>query len=849
MDLRPLALVGFVAAACALAGASASGCGTPATEPRPQGQVGFTILHTADMHSRLFPYNLQLGQVDAGLGLGAVDAIVNIGGAARLSHIVGRERARASRVLHLDGGDCFQGAPVFNFYNGEAEMRTESAIGTDAMVVANHEFDHGAQNLATQIQKWATFPVLAANYKFDDPSKPGVSALGSVIVPFTVFDLDGLRIGAIGMGNLSSLTSIFDFPNSLNITPLNTIETAQEYVDLLRPLVDVVVVMSHLGIDTDEFMIQNTEGIDIVLGGHNHIVLQPPKRVQDCSANSEPGPNGETLNYILIDDPNATTIDAKIKRYCKPRDVVLAHSGAFAKYVGRLDAIFSNDEKDFPAGQYDPKNGFELVSHEYQLFPVTEDVPDDPIIDQLLEPYAQGLDSLANLDLLVGYGLDGSARNSTSGGDSPLGNLISVAMWLRLGIQTDFSLTNTTGIRTDLVPGPVTIEEMYNIFPFDNSITKMQLSGVEIQELFDFVARRSAGRGCVSQAQIAGGRVTLNCVDFDPAQTEAGKATNIFIGGQFCCHDADCGPTGSCELQPNTTCNDLTNTTTPGVCKCASDKDCPTQSITCGFLGDASSPTGCGQYTCDVGAPLTGAHKSSWQRSSTSCEIGGSQPPPCPVAPPAVGSICPANTNACDQEAGVCWQPIDPFSEYELATSNYLAAGGSGFLVLQRNTTQLDTKVEQRDALVDYIRAGAPCGADPGSPPPGTLYDCATDADCTPNAACVAAGEDPSDPNQCGLIGAAYVCACPEATIEGDVCASDPSVPCGAGKCILDQCRNDVGALQRATCLNAPTPSIETSCEASLAPCAAGGEQCKFLACVNRTIGNFADGRIKMVGQ
>ena len=92
-------------------------------------------------------------------------------------------------------------------------------------------------------------------------------------------------------------------------------------------------------------------------------------------------------------------------------------------------------------------------------------------------------------------------------------------MWLRLGIQTDFSLTNTTGIRTDLVPGPVTVEQMYNIFPFDNTITKMDLSGTEVQELFDFVARRSAGRGCVSQVQIAGARVVMDCT-----KKESGRA-------------------------------------------------------------------------------------------------------------------------------------------------------------------------------------------------------------------------------------------------------------------------------------------------------------------------------------
>src|SRR5689334_20688143 len=203
------------------------GCATsdPPTK-QLQGQVHLTLIHTSDIHSRLYPYNLQLGQVDAGLGLGVSGEVVNVGGAARVSHIVGRERARATRVLHLDGGDCFQGAPVFNFFSGEAEVRTMSAMGTDAMIVANHEFDRGALNLGIQLQNWAAFPVLASNYLLDDPKQPGASPLGSLLAPYTVFELEGLRVAVVGMGNLSSLTSVFDRPNRLGITPLNTIDTA-----------------------------------------------------------------------------------------------------------------------------------------------------------------------------------------------------------------------------------------------------------------------------------------------------------------------------------------------------------------------------------------------------------------------------------------------------------------------------------------------------------------------------------------------------------------------------------------------------------------------------------------------
>ncbi|MBK8251581.1 MAG: 5'-nucleotidase C-terminal domain-containing protein [Polyangiaceae bacterium] len=763
-----LVLPALAAAAIATATTGSTGCVTSEAPPPLKGQVHLTLIHTSDIHSRLFPYNLQIGQVDAGLGLGASGSIANVGGVARISHIIGRERARSSRVLHIDGGDCFQGAPIFNFYAGEAEIRALSAMGADAMIVANHEFDRGALNLAIQLQNWADYPVLAANYLLEDPSMPGASPLGSIMQPYTTFNLDGLKVAVIGMGNLSSITSIFEAPNRLGITPLNTIEVAQFYVDLLRPAVDLIVFVTHLGLEVDERMIANTTGIDVVLGGHNHIVLQPPKRVRDCANVDDEG-----RHYIeLLSSEDATDLNSehpKVRRYCTPRDVILAHSGAFAKYVARLDLVLSNNPDDFkddPEKVYDPLNGFESLTHELKLFPVTENEPNDPIVYELLEPYGQGLDALANLELLVGYALDGSRRFSTTGGDSPLGNMVATAARLRLGVQTDFSLTNTTGIRADLVPGPVTVEQMYNIFPFDNSITKMQLSGCEVKDLFDFAARRSAGRGCVSQVQIDGARVVIDCSAYtkkgqvDPGfescpvpgedQIRPGVATHVFIGAsdKACANDADCG----------------------------------------------------GEF------------------------------------------------GSCDAEGtGRCWIPIDGLSTYELATSNYLAQGGSGFRVLQRNTTQFDTQIQQRDALIDFIRAGAACGADDS----GDLRLCSTDADCadlgTGNeafvCACTASSIDCSiDPDACKstAIGAA----------AGDVCKSDPETSCsGAGSCVLAKCRDDVATFQRETCDAAPTEGVKKECENALLPCASGGEQCKFLSCVNRRIGNFSDGRLRMVGQ
>ena len=789
-------VAGFLACAIAafavtgLASGTMVGCGGSdvphVSSACPAGQTcqtRLTILHSSDIHSRLFPYDLEIAQVDSTLGLGNVGDIKNVGGVGRMNYVLSRERARADRVLHLSSGDVFEGAPVFNFFSGEPEMRSQSALGVDAMVIGNHEFDRGALNVTTQIQRWANFPVLAANYDTYPVTQPN-SEIGTVLTPFTVFDQNGLKVAVIGMGNIDTLASSFDQPNTLGFVPLNTHEVAQFYIDLVRPYVDVVVMLTHLGLESDQDMIQNTTGIDVVMGGHNHIVINPSQKLQDCSASpTSPG-------YIWVpdprydydpgsnppaDEPDVTMHPWQIQRACTPRTVLIQHSGAFAKYVGRLDLVLSNDPQDasptHDGKNYETINGFEIISSQYQAFPIDDTIPDDPVIDDMLQPYQRRLDTVADLDILVGYSPLGSKRNSPEGGDSALGNLVATAMWLRLGVQTDFSFTNTTGIRTDLNPGPVTIEEMYNIFPFDNSITKMQLSGFEVQELFDYVARYSAGRSCVSQGQIAGARVRLNCNGCNRPGTNGP-----------CNTDEDC-PTG----QPDD-CNLATHTCQPAAC--VDEVYIGTNSLTCSQDKDCADADG----TVHLG----------------SCDI------------------------ANNQSTGFCQSPISLTNLYELATSNYLAAGGSGYRVLQRNTTQQDTLIQQRDALTDYLRQGQPCGYSASYATQEGLLGCSSDSDCS------AVGD--------------FVCACGAGHVSEDMsgaagthtCSSANDCDPSEGRCVARTCRDTVANFHELEC--ASSPNVD-GCDTDLNACALGGEECKLLSCIDDSEGNFTDNRILMLGR
>jgi len=512
--------------ACAAAG---SACTVQREQPNLVGQdIHLTIIHTSDIHSRLFPYFFVPNSFDQGYGLLPVNG--PFGGIAKIAHVAKGIRKTSARSLWLDSGDAFEGAPVFNQYKGEAEVRALSAAGLDAAVIGNHEFDLGANNLYKQMASWAQYSLLAANYKFFDSPDRTQKSLRDIVAPFQIFDVEGLKVGVIGMGNTSSLTSIYEQGNSLGFVPIDNAQALDEQVRLLRPVVDVVVVVSHLGLDVDENLSpsdtpdENTaiagDGVDVILGGHLHIVTNPPKVVQSATSDHQ---------------------------------TVLVHSGAFAKYVGRLDLTIH-----VGSNNADPKTRSKVSGYTYINIPIDSKVPDDPDVANLLWPYSVALNR--DIDLNGVFAFENVAgggqinRADTTGGDSQLGNLVARAMQVQTGIEAEFALTNTLGIRDNFYPGPLTIEQMFNVFPFENTIAVMYLSGTEVQEMLDFVARKSADRGCKTQAQVAGIYFDMVCrgtcpttnPDF-PNPTSCAK--NIYLG-ENCRGDNPSGPIVEGQCRP-----------------------------------------------------------------------------------------------------------------------------------------------------------------------------------------------------------------------------------------------------------------------------------------------------------
>ena len=615
--------------------------------------IRLTAIHTGDIHSRLLPYDMDLTSTDERLGM--TQSHEPFGGIARAATVVREIRSQAQHSVHVDSGDVFQGAPIFNEFNGDPEVMALNYLGMDAFIIGNHEFDNGVANLYDKMSK-AQFTILAANYQWRPTMGNDYLPLRDVARPYTIINAQGVRVAVIGMANFSSMSSSTYGDNNLGITVLENIQVVQSYIELLKNDANIMTMVTHLGLGEDEDVIRKTTGLDVVFGGHLHIVLNPPKII-----------------------PDNTTVKINGKEVAKPKMVPLVHSGAFMKYVGHFDGVFYPDymirPEFYPNGVDKREWDLTLVSHKYEAIPIESTIKDDAELTLLLAPYERELARRLNLRYIVGYAPQTLKRFGQGGKDSSLGNFLADAMLLRQRVEADFSATNSLGIRTDINQGPVTNDQLYNVFPFPNAISSMMLSGSEVWSLLDYNSYRSMNRGCQSQLQVAGVRYTMDC------HTAKRVADDYLDMGYLF------------EYQYRSEAFDRickNKTPRPSYCmKTYEDPNNPDNDIyDVHFAKDIKIVRG----LCDPA-----------QNGADCAHYDENKPPEEQIV------SCERVVDTQKGEYYACMEMLQPKWFYKFATNNYMAHGGSGFSSLKYNTTQKDTDVELRSILIDGIEKEKTC--------------------------------------------------------------------------------------------------------------------------------------------
>jgi S-sulfosulfanyl-L-cysteine sulfohydrolase len=233
-----------------------------------------------------------------------------VGGFAHLAALVKQMKASRPGALLLDGGDTWQGSGTALWTNGQDMVDACLALGVDVMT-AHWEMTLGEDRVKEIVEKDFDGKVsfVAQNIKTAD--------FGDLVFdPFTMREMNGVKVAVIGQA----------FPytpiaNPRYLVPNWTFgideENMQSTVDEARKQgAQVVVVLSHNGMDVDLKLASRVRGIDAIMGGHTHDGVPAPVSVKNpggVTLVTNAGSNGKFLGVLDFDVKNGKVADFRYK--------------------------------------------------------------------------------------------------------------------------------------------------------------------------------------------------------------------------------------------------------------------------------------------------------------------------------------------------------------------------------------------------------------------------------------------------------------------------------------------------------------------------------------------------------
>jgi 5'-nucleotidase/UDP-sugar diphosphatase len=385
------------------------------------------IVHTNDVH----------GRIEEGDGIGY----------AKLATMMKMLRSVTDKNLLLDAGDVSHGTLLTNIFDGETVGVLLDMVGYDAVAPGNHDFNYGKEQLifaAEMAREFSNVRVLSANVLDENKEM--------VFQPYEIYDFSGFKVGVIGATTPD--TEVKTHPKNvrgLTFMSDEVVYGAQDLVDEVRAQSDYVILLAHVGLDEDgsygltsRFIAENVDGIDLIVDGHSHTVLE----------------NGLRVGNTLI---------VQTGEYMKNLGVVeiAVRDG---KAVGETAILI-------PASEVKDPSTSELA----KLLGITE-IPADPEVTAYVNFQKKQLEALTQE--VVAYApvfFDGERENVRTK-PTNLGNMVADSM--REATGADVALTNGGGIRTSIAAGNVTRGDIISVLPFNNTIQVVEVTG---QDLYDAI--------------------------------------------------------------------------------------------------------------------------------------------------------------------------------------------------------------------------------------------------------------------------------------------------------------------------------------------------------------------------
>ncbi|MBQ2976459.1 MAG: bifunctional metallophosphatase/5'-nucleotidase [Clostridia bacterium] len=354
--------------------------------------------------------------------------------------LVKAQLANDYNVLLVDNGDSIQGEPIGTMTKGEAIIDLMNAAGYDLATMGNHEFDYGMDIFLGLAEK-AEFPYVSANFTHNGEA---------VFAPYIIKDVEGMKIAFVGVTTPKTFTSstpnYFQDENGNYVYGFAEDDTGAALYAAVQTAVDAakaeganyVVVMAHLGIEeecspwTSSELILNTTGIDALLDGHSHSVLE-----------------------------------AEVIKNKEGKDVLMAACGTKLENIGYLK-ISADGKLETGLFTYDASMATALENATTALN------------EKLAEVVAKTDVALIIYDPATGARV---IRNT----ETNLGHLVADAYKDQTG--ADVAVVNGGGIRADIPAGDITLEQIMTCHPFGNSLCMKETTGQHILDALEWTAR------------------------------------------------------------------------------------------------------------------------------------------------------------------------------------------------------------------------------------------------------------------------------------------------------------------------------------------------------------------------
>ena len=393
-----------------------------------------------------------------------------------------REEFGNNRVLYFDGGDQFQGGLESKLSNGTIITEYFNIMGLNASTFGNHEFDYGKDYLFN-ILKLSNFNYLSCNILNKTNNARNIF---ENVIPYKIFNFlnDTIKIGVIGLSNkLKEETSIGKF-NELIFEDYENrlIETSKEIKK--NNNLNALLLLCHVDLRCP----QNEKRMTL------NIWDKENSDSEDCNKNTE-------IYKLLYKIPKGT-IDAVISAHSHFQthewinDIPVISNINFGKYTSIMYLPFDlNDnyklvnneikiESPIPVCQkiFLKSKKCEIMKEKDQLFNFTfHNIFMEPY-DKLLSLHNKYFDQLNNYrNKIVSYLLYDKPLSTTLNPNNPLGNIF--VDFMKESTNSDIAILNSGGLRTTLIPGNITQNDIYNMFPFDNKIVTFKLNGYDLKKV------------------------------------------------------------------------------------------------------------------------------------------------------------------------------------------------------------------------------------------------------------------------------------------------------------------------------------------------------------------------------